>query len=63
MHIYVWKSNPHSRRYFDMRVLTLGLAVDNEEGMKQENEFQRIALISLRSPMLSASGFGKLLSR
>lgn len=33
------------------------------EGMKQENEFQRITLISLRSPTSGASKLGKPLSR
>jgi len=35
-------------------------AVDDAEGMKQENEFQRITLISLRSPTSGTSRLGKL---
>lgn len=45
-----------------MRVLTPRNR-DDAAGMKQENKFQRITLISLRSPTSGASRLGKLFPR
>lgn len=61
---YVYRSNPSL-----VQISTCAFSspdsrrVDDAEGMKQENEFPRITLISLRSPTSGAPRLGKPPSR
>lgn len=63
MYVYVYRSTTPLSYILTCAFSSPDLAVDDTEGMKQENEFQRITLISLRSPTSGAPRLGKLPSR